>query len=299
MNKINKKGRTLSMLGFFAPALILMLIFFVGPMVLSVYFSFTNMSLTGSSAQSMEFVGFRNFTELFADPQFYSAIKKTIIFVVIGGLIGQQVLGFLFAFIMRKKGKHYRRVIGFPFMIGWCCPMVVAAYAFLAYFEENGTLNKLIGYLGIEPVTWLYTFPLTCVIIATIWKGTAYCMMMYQASLDNISDDLLEAARIDGANGIQIMFKIIIPFLKQTIGTVSMIVTLNTLGAFGLGYAMLKGGPGNATTTLPIYMYKQAFISYQLGYGTSIALIMLLIGIVFAFLYIRTFNGEKGRKVSN
>lgn len=290
MMNSSKKKRYMSICGFFFPAAALMLLFFIGPMILSVYFSFTNMSLTGANAKSLQFVGFKNFFNLFTDPQFYSALKRTIIFVLAAGLIGQQVLGFLFAYIMRKKGKYYRRIIGFPFMIGWCCPMVVAAFAFLAYFEKEGTLNKLISVLNIAPVTWLYTFPLTCVIIATIWKGTAYCMMMYQASLDNISDELLEAAKIDGANGVQILLRIVIPFLKQTIGTVSMIVTLNTLGAFGLAYAMLKGGPGNATTTLPIYMYKQAFVSYQLGYGTSIALIMLIIGIVFSLIYINLFR---------
>jgi multiple sugar transport system permease protein len=299
MRKQTKARRVLDITGFFAPALLLMVSFYLGPMILTAVFSFTNMSLTGSAARTLQFVGFRNFVTLFSDPKFYDALRRTVIFIIASGLVGQQFFGFTIAYMMRGRNNIFRKFVGFPIMMGWCCPMVVAAFIFLAFFEDKGTFNKILGLFRIGPTTWLYSFPMTCIVFASIWKGTAYCMMMYQAALDNVSDEITDAARIDGANGFQLLIRIIIPILKDTIGTVSMIVTLTGISAYGLVYAMLKGGPNNSTTLLSIYMYKQAFVSYQLGYGTAIALIMLSLGVIFALIYTSMVKENKSRGVQN
>jgi multiple sugar transport system permease protein len=125
------------------------------------------------------------------------------------------------------------------------------------------------------------------VILANIWHGTAFSMLQFQAALDNIPAEVEEAAVMDGASGLQKLARVTIPMVKDTIMTDSILITLKTLGVFGLIYAMTGGGPGTRTTTLSIYMYKQAFSSYQMGYGTAIALVVLLLGVILSLGYMR------------
>lgn len=248
----------------------------------------------GGSAQAMKFVGFRNFIEIFKDPKLLTVLKNTMVFLVFSGIIGQQCLGFLLASLMRGKNRLVRKFVGFTVVAGWITPEVIAAFMFSSFFADAGTLNKITGIFGISPVSWLFTFPMACVVIANIWKGSAYSMMMFQASLDNISDDIVEAAKIDGANGFQILLRITLPMIKSTMATTFVIVTLSTLGAFGLVFAMTGGGPAIMTTTLSIFMYQKAFIAYQIGYGMAIALFILAIGILLSLVYIRLIRANDG-----
>ena len=145
----------------------------------------------------------------------------------------------------------------------------------------------MLGAVGIPMVKWLQKLPMLTVILANIWHGTAFSMLNFQSALDNVSSEVEEAAKVDGANYFQTIVNIVIPCIRGTIATNTMLNTLSTLGVFGLIYMMTGGGPGNKTTTIPIYMYKQAFVSQQLGYGTAIAMLLLVIGIILSVLYTR------------
>ncbi|MGX6443864.1 carbohydrate ABC transporter permease [Neobacillus sp. K501] len=275
---------------FLLPTLLLLSIFVVGPILLTFYFAFTNMSLTGAAAQNIEFVGFQNFVFMFEDPNFRLSVLKTIVFLIFSAVVGQQVLGFIIALLMRERNRTFRRVIGIIVLAGWVTPEIVVAFAFFAFLNDQGTLNALIGFIGLEPITWLYTFPMVSVIIANVWHGTAFSMLVFQSALDNVPKSVEEAAVIDGASGWQRLWRITLPMIKGQIVTNMILVTLQTLGVFTLIYALTGGGPGMDTQTLPIYMYNQAFINYQLGYGTAISLVMLLIGVVASMLYIRALK---------
>ncbi|MBS6194138.1 MAG: sugar ABC transporter permease [Clostridiales bacterium] len=291
MEKSAKRKNLKSVL-LFSPSILLIGIFFIGPMIMTVFFSFTNISLTGTAAQAMEFVGFRNFIEIFKDPKLTKVLINTMVFLVFSGIIGQQCLGFLMASLMKGKGRLIRKIVGFTVIAGWITPEVVASFMFSSFFADKGTLNKILDIFGASPISWLFTFPMACVIAANIWKGSAYSMMMFQASLDNISDDIVEAAKIDGANGFQILTRITIPMIKSTLATTFVVVTLGTLGTFGLVFALTGGGPGIATTTLSIFMYQKAFIAYQIGYGMAIALILLAVGIALSLLYMHLIHAD-------
>lgn len=291
MEKRAKRNRVKSAF-LFLPSIFLIGIFFIGPMVMTVFFSFTNISLTGSAAQAMEFVGFQNFVEIFQDPKLTQVLINTMVFLVFSGIIGQQCLGFLLASLMKGKGRLIRKVVGFTVVAGWITPEVVAAFMFSAFFADEGTLNKIFRIFGVSPVSWLFTFPMACVIVANIWKGSAYSMMMFQASLDNISDDIVEAAKIDGANSFQILTRITLPMIKSTLATTFVVVTLGTLGTFGLVFALTGGGPGIATTTMSIFMYQKAFTAYQIGYGMAIALILLAIGVALSLVYMHLIRAD-------
>lgn len=285
---LGTKRRNLALL--FSPSVILLVIFFIGPMLLTLYYSFTDISLTGANAYATKFIGFRNFADAFSDPKFKTVFQNTIIFLVLSGIIGQQVFGFILAYLMQRKSKKLRKFVGFTLVVGWITPEVVAAFMFNALFADKGTLNLVFELFGASPVSWLFTFPLASVIIANIWKGSAYSMMMFQAALDNVSSDMIEAAKTDGASGFKILTKIILPTLKGTMATTFIVVTLSTLGAFGLIFAMTGGGPGIQSTTLSVYMYQKAFSSYQVGYGMAIALIILTVGILLSLIYVRSIK---------
>lgn len=287
---IVKKRNTSTWFYFLLPSVALMLVFFIYPILLTVYYSFTNLALTGEAARELKFVGLDNYFRMFEDPTVRISIWNTLIFLIGSAVIGQQVLGFLIALLMKHKNKMFRRVIGTIVLAGWVTPEIVCALCLYSFFGDEGTLNAIIGFVGISEVTWLYTIPMVTIILANIWHGTAFSMLVFQAALDDVPNEIEEAAIVDGATRWQVLTRIIIPYIKDTITTNMMLVTLQTLGVFGLIYAMTGGGPGTSTTTLPIFMYNQAFVNYQLGYGTAISMLLLLIGVVLSLFYIRAMK---------
>lgn len=277
---------------FLFPSWVLLLVFFFVPILLTFYFAFTNLSLTGAASAETHFVGFQNFVSMFQDPTFRISVLRTIVFLVFSAIIGQQVLGLLLAILMNERNRSFRSVIGVLVLAGWVTPEIVVAFIFYAFFSDNGTLDMVLGWFHIRPVEWLYAFPMVSVVIANIWHGTAFSMLVYQAALGNVPKEILESAEIDGASRFQRLFRVTLPFIKTSIATNMVLITLQTLGTFTLIYSLTGGGPGNRTETLPIYMYQQAFSDYQLGYGTAISLILLVIGIIASFVYMRMLKIE-------
>ncbi|WP_068786480.1 carbohydrate ABC transporter permease [Paenibacillus phocaensis] len=286
----SNKRNTYAWLYFMLPSIAIMLVFFIYPVFLTFFYSFTNLALTGESARELKFVGFDNYLHMFKDPTVKISIWNTLIFLFGSAVIGQQVLGFLIALLMKHKNRTFRRVIGTIVLAGWVTPEIVCALCLYSFFGDEGTLNSIITSLGIPAVTWLYTVPMLTIILANIWHGTAFSMLVFQAALDDVPSEVEEAAVVDGASRWQVLTRIIIPYIKETFTTNMMLVTLQTLGVFGLIYAMTGGGPGTSTTTLPIFMYNQAFVNYQLGYGTAISLLLLLIGVVLSLFYTRSLK---------
>jgi multiple sugar transport system permease protein len=275
---------------YFLPAVLLLLVFFIGPVLLTFYFAFTNLSLTGAAAQNIEFVGFENFVNMFQDPAFRKSIFLTIVFLVLSAVVGQQALGLILALLMREKKRSFRRIIGTLVIAGWVTPEIVVAFIFVAFFSDTGTVNAVLGWFGMEKVSWLFQFPMACVVIANIWHGTAFSMLVYQSALGDVPKEIEEAAQIDGASLWQSVFRITLPMIKGAVVTNMVLITLQTLGVFTLIFAMTGGGPGHASETLPIFMYNAAFVNFQLGYGTAISLILLLIGIIASLIYMRTLK---------
>ncbi|HLR08685.1 MAG TPA: sugar ABC transporter permease [Bacillota bacterium] len=264
-----------------------MLLFILGPIIMTILFSFTDIALTGAAAKEFEFVGFENFSRMFKDPSFKTSVINTIIFLVCSALIGQQVVGFLIAYLMKGKARPFRSLIGLLVLAGWITPEIVVAFVWFAFLSDDGTLNTILEFVGMEPVAWLLNFPMVSVVFVNIWHGAAFCMLMYQAALDDIPQEIEEAAKIDGANAWHRLWRITLPMIKGSAVTNMVLVTLQTLGVFTLIFALTGGGPGNKSTTLPLFMYDEAFVNYQLGYGTAISLVILLLGILLSLLYIR------------
>src|SRR5699024_2645146 len=186
---------------------------------MTIYFSFTDIALTGAAAQDTQFVGFDNFARMFKDPSFKTSVINTIIFLVGSAIIGQQLVGFVVAFLMKQKARPFRSAIGLLVLAGWITPEIVVAFICFAFLSDDGTLNTILGFAGMELVVWLWNYPMIIVILVNIWNGVAFCMLMYQVSLKYIPKDMEEAAKIDGSNAWERLLKIILPMIKGAVVT--------------------------------------------------------------------------------
>ncbi|WP_265522584.1 carbohydrate ABC transporter permease [Oerskovia flava] len=274
------------------PAVVLLVLFLAGPIVYSLYGSLTNASLTGPRAADPEFIGLQNYEQLFANPQFWKSVVLTLVFVIASALIGQNLLGMGLALLMKTAHGPVRAVVSTIVVVSWVLPEIVAAFALYAFFASDGTLNIMLGWLGIEGQAWLVVTPMLAVIVANVWRGTAFSMMVYSAALAEVPPEISEAAEIDGASGWQRFTRITLPMIRRSISTNLMLTTLQTLGVFTLIWVMTAGGPGVESSTLPVLAYQEAFKFAQVGYGTAIATVTLVLGGLFAIVYIKALKPE-------
>lgn len=281
-------GRSLPLI----PAVILLAVFMLGPVIWSIYGSFTNTALTGRRARDPQFIGFDNYVRLFQDPLFPKSLWLTIVFVILSAVVGQNILGFALASMNRSVGPILRAVVGTIVIAAWVLPEIVAAFSLYAFFGEAGTLESLFQSVGLSAPNMLYEHPMVSVILANIWRGTAFSMLVYQAALADVPPELTEAAQVDGASPWNRLIRVTLPVIRRTIVTNLMLTTLQTLSVFTLIWVMTAGGPGTDSSTLPILAYQMAFKFSQVGYGTAIATVMLLIGAVFSIAYIRVLRPE-------
>ncbi|MET7760825.1 sugar ABC transporter permease [Streptomyces sp. NPDC005393] len=273
-----------------APATVLLLLFLGGPIGYCVYIAFTNMQLTGAS--TTDFVGLDNFRRAFGDDDFRNAVVLTLVFTFVSSLVGQNTLGLALAALMQRASKPVRTLTGSIVIAAWVVPEIVAGFLLYAFFRREGTLNELLDRLGLPSQNWLYTLPILAVSFANVWRGTAFSMLVYSAALSEIPKEITEAAEVDGAGGLGRFWHITLPMIRRSIGTNLMLNTLQTLSVFGLIWAMTRGGPGNRSQTLPVFMYDQAFNKSLIGYGTAVALLLLLVGAVFSVVHLRLMREE-------
>ncbi|MFD5792534.1 carbohydrate ABC transporter permease [Streptomyces diastatochromogenes] len=272
------------------PAVVLILLFLAGPIAYCVYIAFTDLQLTGQAHAS--FVGFANFRHAFQDDGFLNAVWLTLVFTVLSSLVGQNTLGLALAALMKRASKPVRTLTGGVVITAWVLPEVVAGFLLYAFFRREGTLNAILQHLHLPTQNWLFTLPILAVSFANVWRGTAFSMLVYSAALDEIPSEITEAAEVDGAGGWRRMWHITLPMIRRSIGTNLMLNTLQTLSVFGLIWVMTRGGPGDRSQTLPLFMYEQAFQNSMIGYGTAVALLLLLVGSLFSVVYLRLLRTE-------
>lgn len=275
------------------PAVVLLLVFLAGPVLWAFHASLTNAALTGRHARNPEWVGLDNYQRLAQDPVFPLSLGLTVLFVAGSAILGQNVLGLSLAVLMRRARPVVSATVGTAVVAAWVLPEIVAAFAAYAFFSRDGTLNQLLGRFGAADIDWLYAVPMAAVVLANVWRGTAFSMLVYRAALNGVPAELTEAAQMDGAGAWQRFAFITLPVIRGSIATNLMLVTLQTLAVFTLIWVMTAGGPANASTTLPVLAYQEAFKFGDIGYGTAVATVLILIGAVFGAAYLRLLREQK------
>jgi multiple sugar transport system permease protein len=272
-----------------APAVALLGVLFVFPVFYATYLGFTNLELVGSRSRDYSFTGLDNVVRMLGDYVFIKSSQLTIIFVVGSAIVGQSVLGMALALMLRKAVAPIRLVVGSIVIVAWVLPEITVALVWYAFAQAGGTLSILLGH---HDTNYLVATPLLIVSIANLWRNVAFSMLVFSAGLRNLPTEVLEADEVEGASAWRRYRLVILPLMRPTILTNLLLVTILNLSEFTLIYAMTQGGPGIETMTLPLYVYQEAFNFHQLGYGTAISLVLVLIGAVFSLLFVRAARSQ-------
>jgi multiple sugar transport system permease protein len=279
-------------IGWLLPATALVTGLFLVPIGYAIYLGFTNLELLGPTAQNYNFTGLANVDRMVHDPVFWSSVKITLIFVVGSGIIAQTVLGLALALLGQRAHVSVRASVGSVVVLAWVLPEICVAFVWYAFSQAGGTLSVLTGHSNDD---LLSTVPLLIVCVANAWRGTAFSMLVLSAGLRNVPQEADEAAQLEGASYWTRLFRVTLPIIRPTLMINMLLITLGTISDFTLIFAMTQGGPGNQTAILPVYMYIEAFQFNALGYGTTIALGLMIIGAVLSIFYIRQLRPELRR----
>ena len=240
-------------------------------------------------ARETVFVGFQNVGLLFQDPLFLRAFSNSLVWTITS--VGMQfVLSYWLATMLNSRFLRFRRMFRGIALVPWALPPVVVSLMWRYIFLNGGPLNTVLHSLGMaHPPNWVTDPQLalwTC-IITNIWMGIPFVTVMLLAGLQTINKDIVDAAAIDGASYIQTQVNIIVPSIKKVVLIIFTLETIWTFNMFDIVFILTKGGPGNASLTLPLYAYENAFMYYQAGYGAAIGLLILLCLLVVIVFYIR------------
>ncbi|MEV4893901.1 sugar ABC transporter permease [Nonomuraea sp. NPDC055795] len=269
---------------FAAPALLLIAVFLVFPALWVLYLSITNYRLSGVQARDPQVVGLDNFFNALASGKFWNSTWLTVEFVLGSAVIGQVVLGFTIAWLMRDRTGPLKRLVEGLVILAWILPSAVVSFLWVALLDrDGGTLNLL---LGIPGFAWLLDYPMLSIIIFNTWRGTAFSMMLYGAALGNVPPSHLESARLAGASGWQQLRDVVFPHIRGHILTNLLLISLWTFNDF-TPFMLTAGGPDGKTEILAVYVYKEALIGGNLGVGAAISALILLINLVVAVFYLR------------
>jgi raffinose/stachyose/melibiose transport system permease protein len=281
---------TLLLTLFLLPALILFLIFVIYPIFRSVYFSMFDWNGLGPA---VDFVGLQNFKDILADQVFLKAVKNVLLIIVLS--VGVQLPLALALAVLAGRDLPGRGIFRTIFFMPYILSEINVAIMWMLLYNpdpDRGLLNAIVTHYGGASIGWLSdtNLVLLSVFIALTWKYFGFHMLLYLAGLQNIPPELEEAARIDGANSIQIFFYNTLPLLGSTIRTSVYLSVLGSIQQFILVWIMTKGGPVNASETLATYMYRFGFVRFQLGYGSAVAIYMFILCLIFSLLYQRLTN---------
>lgn len=270
-----------------APALSVMSVFLFVPIVSSFIISFTNWNIYGvRDAGKIIFIGFENYSKLLADPIFFRALFNTLVYAFIGVPLNI-MLALGAAILLNQSFVRFKNF----FRLGFFLPVITTFVAVALiwrwlYDTANGPINWAIGGAGFPPQNWLMNeyLALPAIVLMGVWKGFGYNMMIFIAALQSISDEIYEAAEIDGASSIQQFFYITLPMIRKTTFFITVMTVTSCLHVFAEPYIMTGGGPLNSTMSVVLYMYHHGFKYYNLGYSSAIAYALFAIMSAITFL---------------
>jgi multiple sugar transport system permease protein len=274
-----------------APALLIVMIVMIIPLGYGLLLSLTDYQLGSQGIGNVIF--FSNYSHLFRDAEFLKSLGITLAFSVCV-LFAELSVGITIATLLMKVpfqlGRIFRTFFTIPLLIS---PIIVGLAWRYMYDPIFGLVYQALGkfqlqnyFGGLGDVQWA----LVCVMLADIWQTTPFILLVATSGLAAIPTDLYEAAMIDGANAFQIFFRITLPLLEKVIIVLSIIRGVDAFRVFDIIYALTGGGPANATQSLSIYIFKQGFTNYQMGYAMAISIVTMVVLLVIFLPLIKRSN---------
>jgi ABC-type sugar transport system permease subunit len=272
---------------FVLPALLLYLVFMVYPFFQSIYLSFT--SWNGASPVK-EWIGLDNYRALIRDPMLWLSLRHNLIWVIVG-TVAPIVIGMGLALLLWQRPKGFTLFRTVYFMPQVLSTVVIGIVWNWIYNPIFGILNTGLDAVGLEGVSrgWLGDpdVALYAVLIAAIWATIGFTFVIFLAGLQNVSKDLLEAATIDGANAWQQFWNVTVPQMAGVINIVVAFLLIGGFNVFDIIFVMTGGGPANATEVIATYTYKEAFTQNNIGYASTLSLVMTVISLIASVTFIR------------
>ncbi|MBS5881237.1 MAG: sugar ABC transporter permease [Lachnoanaerobaculum sp.] len=275
---------------FLLPAFIVYSVIVMVPILVSIYYSCLDWNGIGKKS----FVGFNNYIKLFGDSVFRQAFGNNIIYIVIV-MVLQLGFGFSIAVLLTylKKGRGFIQTV---YYIPSVITVIAISQLFTGFYsyEPLGLFNIFRKMLGMEPVAFLSEYKTVLWAVASVegWQYIGIYMIIFYSALVSVSPDILEAARIDGATELQILVKIRIPAIANVIMLSCILSLVGALRGFAAPMNMTKGGPNHRSEILATYMYKKAFTSRDYGYGSAIAVIIVILSIIGVLLISKYMDSE-------
>lgn len=295
MNGVLKSKR--AFLIFLLPALLFYLFSVFYPIIESIRLSFVSWSGLGEK----RFVGLQNYIHLFQDKVFYTAFLNNLVYLVI--VVGMQILiGLLFAVLLTYLTKGVMLIKTLYYV-----PCIITTVAVTQLFrsmyatQPEGIINQLLNAVGLGSLatSWLTNVKtvLVAVSIPEGWRYTGMYMVIFYAALISLDPEICEAAKIDGANGWQTLIRVKLPMIKEVLLLTLTMVLTGALRGFDIPYILTNGGPGNVSELMSTYMYKRAFGSNQYGYGSAIAVFIIVESMLVVALLRTIFTSKEERQM--
>lgn len=270
---------------FVVPALIPLVVFWIYPILRSLFISFTNWDYM---SPTYDFVFLDNFISLFHDSRFYDALLNTLVFTV-GTLVPTLAGGLLLALLLQKNFRGsgvYKFILFSP----WITPTVAISIVWVWIFEpDTGIANAVLNFFYLPGLDWIQSSDtaLLAVIIVTVWKSIGYAMIFYLSALEKVPSELYEACGLDGARKWQRFRDITIPSISPTTFFLMIITMVNSLQAYDQIQILTQGGPSGSTRTL-LYMYYQlGFEEFDMGQATAVAMVMIVLTVLLSAIQFR------------
>jgi ABC-type sugar transport system permease subunit len=276
---------------FLLPTIILLLAFAAYPLFVLVRMSLSDVG-PSNIVGLWHFVGLENFISVLASSEIWASTLRTIIVSVVL-LASNLVLGFLAASILSVQGRITNIVLGIMVFV-WALPPIVSGSVWKFLLDDSGALNGILGFFGLPHVNWLSSPSLAIWTVAGViaWSSLPFSALILRGGLLAISQDIIEAAAIDGAGYWRTRMQIVLPLLRPTMWILGILTVLYAFKSFDFFYVLTQGGPGTATNTLPVQSYYTAFSNFDMSTGATIAVISMLIVAIFAVPYVRSIRKE-------
>ncbi len=277
-----------------APVIIFLIVVALVPMIVAITDSLRELSLTVFTKRGA-FIGLDNFRHLLGeDPKFFSAIWKTLLFVVVVVPI-EFTLGLAIAWYINREFRYRRLIITLIMLPTMVAPVVVGMIWRYLLMPSFGLLTSYLQSLGFFVEASVFSEPVTAMgalMMIDIWEWTPFMMLIMLAGLTAMPEEPIEAAHLDGANAWQVLWHVQIPFLKPLIVFAVLFRSIEASKVFDTVFVLTGGGPGNATEVISVFAFRTTFIKWDLGYGAAICLVLALFSLIAAALFYKVMNRQ-------
>lgn len=274
---------------FILPSFVLVFVFVIVPIIRSAYLSFHSWDMV--TAEPV-FVGFRNYIDLFSENEIFQSIWRTFYYSIIV-IPFSMIIGLALSLAMSSENRlnvFYRTIFFSPRVTSM---VAISAVWLYIYHPQYGLLNRLLEIWGIAPVRWLNDTNIALISLAviTIWKQIGFCTVVYLGGIQNIEKEVLEAAKVDGADRLKSLWYIKLPMISPTTFMLTILMTIDAFKVFTQIEVMTQGGPAQSTQNLVVMLYKYGFIKYSMGHASTVG--MVLFGIILTINFIQMLYEKK------